>query len=186
VYLVVGLGNPGRQYSNTRHNIGFNVIDYLCEQKKIKCDKSKFNALYGEYFLDGHKVLIAKPLTFMNRSGQAVLDLFNYYKISLNNLIIIYDDVDLDTGKLRIRPSGSSGTHNGMKSVIYQLQSEEFARIRIGIGKNPQMDLADYVLQAFSEDEKSVLRDTIKIAADAIDEIILKGIDSAMNKFNIK
>ncbi|SHJ56616.1 peptidyl-tRNA hydrolase [Dethiosulfatibacter aminovorans DSM 17477] len=186
MYLVVGLGNPGKQYAGTRHNIGFEVIDYICSEKDIKLDKMKFNAVYGEYRIKGEKVLLAKPLTYMNRSGIAVLDISRYYKIDPENIIVIYDDIDLAPGKLRIRPNGSAGTHNGMKSIIYQLQTEDFSRIRVGIGRNKQMDLASFVLQKFSEAEIEQLTDTVKNAALAVDEIIENSVDSAMNKYNIK
>lgn len=186
MYLVVGLGNPGKQYEGTRHNIGYEVINYICSEKDIKLDKSKFNAVYGEYRLKSEKVIIAKPLTYMNRSGNAVLDISRYYKITPENIIIIYDDIDLEPGKLRIRPNGSAGTHNGMKSIIYQLQTEDFSRIRIGIGRNRQMDLASFVLQKFSKDEVGILTDIVKSAALAVDEIIDNNIDTAMNKHNIK
>jgi PTH1 family peptidyl-tRNA hydrolase len=186
MYLIVGLGNPGKQYSKTRHNVGFETVDYICSKKGIKLDKSKFNAIYGEFRLSDEKIIIAKPLTYMNRSGQAVLDISKYYKISENNIIVIYDDIDLMPGKLRIRPNGSSGTHNGMKSIIHQLQTDNFPRIRIGIGRNPVMDLADYVLQKFSDEEAVIVSEVITIVAKAVDEIIINGVDSAMNKYNIK
>jgi PTH1 family peptidyl-tRNA hydrolase len=186
MYLVVGLGNPGKQYAGTRHNIGFEVIDYICSEKNVKLDKSKFNAVYGEYRLKDEKVLLVKPLTYMNRSGNAVLDISRYYKIDPENIIVIYDDIDLEPGKLRIRPNGSGGTHNGMKSIIYQLQTETFSRIRVGIGRNKQMDLASFVLQKFSKEEIDHLTDIVKNAALAVDEIIEKTVDTAMNKYNIK
>ena len=184
--MVVGLGNPGKQYAGTRHNIGFEVIDYICSEKDVNLDKMKFNAVYGEYRIKGEKVLLAKPLTYMNRSGNAVLDISRYYKIDPENIIVIYDDIDLEPGKLRIRPNGSAGTHNGMKSIIYQLQTEAFSRIRVGIGRNRQMDLASFVLQKFSKDEIEQLADIVKNAALAVDEIIENSVDSAMNKYNIK
>jgi PTH1 family peptidyl-tRNA hydrolase len=186
MYLVVGLGNPGKQYAGTRHNIGFEVIEYICSEKDVQLDKSKFNAVYGEYRIKGEKVLLAKPLTYMNRSGNAVLDISRYYKIPPENIVVIYDDIDLDPGKLRIRPSGSAGTHNGMKSIIYQLQTEKFSRIRVGIGRNKQMDLSSFVLQKFSKDEILQLTDVVKNAALAVDEIIENTVDSAMNKYNMK
>lgn len=186
MYLIVGLGNPGRQYAGTRHNIGFETVDYICYKKDVKLDKAKFNAIYGEFRLDGQRVIIAKPLTYMNKSGNAVMDIARYYKIETSNIIVIYDDVDLDQGKLRIRPNGSAGTHNGMKSIIFQLQSEEFPRIRIGIGRPSNMDLADYVLQRFSSEETDLIKEVAIVASKAVDEIILSGIDSAMNKYNIR
>lgn len=186
MYLIVGLGNPGKQYAGTRHNIGFETVDYICFKKGVKLDKAKFNAIYGEFRLAGHRVLMAKPLTYMNKSGSAVMDIARYYKIETRNIIVIFDDVDLEQGKLRIRPNGSAGTHNGMKSIIFQLQSEDFPRIRIGIGKPLNMDLADYVLQRFSPEETDLIKDVAIAASKAVDEIILNGVDSAMNKYNIR
>lgn len=185
MYLVVGLGNPGKQYRGTRHNIGFETIDYICNSKGIKLDKSKFNTLYGEYKINNEKILIAKPLTYMNNSGIAIMEIAKYYKIPSENIIVIYDDIDLLPGKLRIRPNGSAGTHNGMKSILYHLQSDTFPRIRVGIGRNIIMDLADYVLQKFSTEEKNTLQEIVKIAASAVDEIIINGTEAAMNKYNI-
>jgi PTH1 family peptidyl-tRNA hydrolase len=186
MYLIVGLGNPGKQYAGTRHNIGFETIDYICLNKNVKLDKAKFNAVYGEFRLDGHRVILAKPMTYMNKSGNAVIDIARYYKIETEKIIVIYDDVDLDQGKLRIRPNGSAGTHNGMKSIIFQLQSEDFPRIRIGIGRPSNMELADYVLQRFSTEEIDVIKEVAVVASKAADEIILNGVDSAMNKYNIR
>lgn len=186
MYLIVGLGNPGKQYAGTRHNIGFETVDYICSKKNLNLDKAKFNAVFGEFRLEGHRIIVAKPLTYMNKSGNAVMDLARYYKIETKNIIVVYDDVDLGLGKLRIRPNGSAGTHNGMKSIIFQLQTEDFPRIRIGIGRPVSMDLADYVLQRFTPEEIDLIKDVAVNASEAVDEIILKGIDSAMNKYNIR
>src|SRR6056297_512797 len=186
MHLIIGLGNIGRKYSGTRHNVGFDTIDYLAYKNKVQINKSKFNSVFGEYRIEGEKVLLVKPTTYMNRSGFAVVDIKNFYKVPLENIIVIYDDVDLDLGKLRIRPDGSAGSHNGMKSVIHQLGSDEFPRIRIGVSKDDRMDLAAYVLQKFPDDEREVIKEIIEKAGDSAEEIIKKDIDKAMNKFNIR
>lgn len=186
MHLIIGLGNVGRRYSGTRHNVGFDTIDYLAYKNRIKLDKAKFNSVFADYRINEEKVLLVKPTTYMNRSGFAVVDLKNFYKIPIENIIVIYDDVDLEMGKLRIRPSGSAGTHNGMKSVIHQLGTDNFPRIRIGVGKDDRMDLAAYVLQKFPEDEREIIKEIIEKAGDAAEEIIKRDINRAMNNFNIK
>lgn len=186
MYLIVGLGNPGKEYAGTRHNVGFDAIDYLADKNGVKLNKLKFNAVFGEYNIDGEKVLIFKPVTYMNLSGNAIVEAVRFYKIPLENIIVIYDDIDISLGSLRIRPHGSSGTHNGMKSIIHQLQSDKFKRIRIGVGKNknPNMSLADYVLQKFGKDERTIIDETIKDAALAAEEIIKSGLNLSMEKYN--
>ena len=186
MYLIVGLGNPGKEYACTRHNVGFDTIDYLANKNNVKLNKLKFNAVFGEYNIDGEKVLIFKPVTYMNLSGNAIVEAVKFYKIPLENIIVIYDDIDISLGSLRIRPHGSSGTHNGMKSIIHQLQSDKFKRIRIGIGKNknPNMSLADYVLQKFDKDERIIIDETVQHAALAAEEIIKSGLNLAMEKYN--
>lgn len=184
MYLVVGLGNPGRKYIGTRHNVGFDTIDLLAYRNSVKLNKLKFHGAFNDISINNEKTLIVKPLTYMNRSGITVLDMINYYKVPIENTILIYDDVDLEFCKLRIRPSGSAGTHNGMKSVIYQMQDDKFPRIRIGIGRNPDLELADYVLQKFSKEDREEINNTIMTAANAVEEIITNGVDSAMNKYN--
>ena len=186
MYLIVGLGNPGREYAGTRHNVGFDTIDYLAYKNQVKLNKLKFNAVFGEYNFNGEKVIIFKPTTYMNLSGNAVGEAVRFYKIPEDNIIVIYDDIDIGLGALRIRPHGSSGTHNGMKSVIYQLQTDNFKRIRIGVGKNtnPNMSLADYVLEKFPEDQRKIVIETIKNAGDAAEEIISVGLNRAMEKYN--
>jgi PTH1 family peptidyl-tRNA hydrolase len=150
LFLIVGLGNPGPRYDNTRHNVGFDAVDLLAARQGIKITKLKHKALIGEGFIEGKKVMLVKPQTFMNCSGESVRDIIEWYKIPVNNIILIYDDVDLEPGRVRVRSKGSSGTHNGMKSVIYQIQSDQFPRIRIGIGKAPEnWDLADYVFSEY-------------------------------------
>lgn len=187
MYLIVGLGNPGKEYAGTRHNVGFDTIDYLAKKNNVTINKMKFNAVYGEYKLNNEKIILFKPLTYMNLSGNAIKQIINYYKISLDKLIVIYDDIDISLGSLRIRPHGSSGTHNGMKSIIYQLQSDKFKRIRIGIGRNTNSDmsLADFVLHKFSKDERQFIDETIENASLASEEIICSGLNMAMGKYNI-
>lgn len=186
MYLIVGLGNPGKQYEMTRHNIGFHVIDYIAEQKGVKVNKLKFKAVYGETNISGEKVFLVKPQTYMNLSGESVREFCSFYKIPPENVIVINDDISLPPGRIRIRAKGSAGGHNGLKSIIYQLQSDCFPRIKIGVGEpgNKDYDLADYVLGRFSKDEIPVFEDVIIRTAKACDEIISGGTESAMNKFN--
>ncbi len=186
MYAVIGLGNVGRRYQGTRHNVGFDTIDYLAYKNRIELNKAKFNSVFGEYRINNEKIILVKPTTYMNRSGFAVVDLKNYYKIPVENLIIVYDDIDLELGQLRIRSKGSAGSHNGMKSVIYQLGDDKFPRIRIGVGRDERMDLAAYVLQKFSEEEREKIKDIIVQAGDSAEEIIETDIDKAMNKYNIR
>lgn len=186
MYIIAGLGNPGKEYAGTRHNVGFDTIDFLAEKYNVNLNKLKFNSVYGEININGEKVMLVKPVTYMNRSGIAIAEIVKYYKVPIENLIIIYDDIDIPAGTLRIRPHGSSGTHNGMKSIIYQLENDKFPRIRIGIGRNPDMDLADYVLQRFNKDDREKIDSIIKSASEAAEEIIAKSLDSSMQKFNIK
>ncbi|MBO5059747.1 MAG: aminoacyl-tRNA hydrolase [Clostridia bacterium] len=186
MYLVAGLGNPGKQYDMTRHNIGFEVIDYMAEQYDVKVKKLKFKGLYGETNIGGEKVILLKPQTYMNLSGESIREFASFYKIPVENIIIINDDIYLDSGKLRIRKSGSAGGHNGLKSIIYQLASDQFPRIRIGVNspEREKEDLADFVLARFSKEEIPVLEDAIIRASKAAAEIISNNIDSAMNKYN--
>ncbi|QSX04940.1 aminoacyl-tRNA hydrolase [Sedimentibacter sp. zth1] len=186
MYLIVGLGNPGKEYVGTRHNVGFDAIEYLADKNNVSLNKLKFNAVYGEYAIKGEKIILFKPLTYMNLSGNAVAEIVRFYKIPMENIVVMYDDIDIGLGALRIRPHGSSGTHNGMKSIIYQLQRDNFKRIRIGIGKktNPNMDLADFVLQRFNKEERQLIDETIENAALASEDIINNGLNHAMEKFN--
>lgn len=186
MYIIAGLGNPGKEYAGTRHNVGFDAIDCLAQKYNANLNKLKFNSVYGEININGEKVMLVKPVTYMNRSGIAIAEIVKFYKVPIKNLVVIYDDIDIPPGTLRIRPHGSSGTHNGMKSIIYQLQDDKFPRLRIGIGRNPDMDLADYVLQRFSKDQREKIDNIIKSASEAVEEIIFKSLDSAMQKFNIK
>ena len=184
MYIIAGLGNPGKEYTSSRHNSGYMALEYLAEKLSVKLNKLKFNSVYGDTSINGEKVMLVKPVTYMNRSGIAIMEIVKFYKIPTENLIVIYDDIDIPLGTLRIRPCGSAGTHNGMKSIVEGIGSE-FPRIRIGIGKNEEMDLADYVLQKFSLSEKDIVAPIIEKAAESAVEIIKNGIDSAMQKFNI-
>ena len=183
--VIVGLGNPGNKYENTRHNVGFRTIDILSEKYGIKVDRLKHKAYVGDGNIKGVRVVLVKPQTYMNLSGESVRDIIEWYKLAMDNLIVIYDDTDLPAGTIRIRPGGSSGTHNGMKSVIYQLESDAFPRIRIGIGKAPEgWDLADYVLSRYTGDDAGIIRQSIERAAEAAAVIITDGVSSAMNTYN--
>lgn len=188
MYIIAGLGNPGREYEMTRHNIGFEVIDYLADKYNIKITKLKFKGIYGEMNIGNEKVYLVKPQTYMNLSGDCIREFKSFYKIPDEHIIIINDDIDIDAGKLRVRAKGSAGTHNGLKSVIYQLQSDNFPRIRVGVGapRSKSYDLADYVLGRFTKDEIPVMEKAIINAADAAVEIVKSGIDKAMNIYNVK
>lgn len=186
MYVIAGLGNPGKKYENTRHNMGFITIDQLAEKHDIKIDKLKFRALVGEGRIAGQKVLLVKPQTYMNLSGESIRDVMNFYKLEPENLIVIYDDIDIEAGTLRIRKFGSAGTHNGMKSVVYQLQSDRFPRIRLGIGSQKKGDLVNFVIGGFSKEEVPVLEEAVSNATLAIECIIEDGIDKAMNQYNTK
>jgi PTH1 family peptidyl-tRNA hydrolase len=185
MYLIVGLGNPGDKYRYTKHNVGFMVLDYFAAQHNISISKLKHKALLGEGQIGQERVILAKPQTYMNLSGESVQELMHWYKEDITRLIVIYDDVDLAVGRIRIRPEGSSGTHNGMKSIIYLMNSDKFPRIRVGIGKQPDyMDLGDYVLSRFTDEEIPLMEEAVKKAAQAIEEIIKRDLNSAMNKYN--
>ena len=187
MYLIVGLGNPENEYASTRHNMGFCTINKLAKEYNIEVTKSKFNSLYGTGIIEGEKVILLKPQTYMNSSGEAVIDFMDFYKLDLENLIIIYDDIEIEKGQIRIRKKGSSGNHNGMKSVISMLQSEEFTRIRIGIGKPEHSnDMINYVIGKITEEEKEKLEPGIEKAKLATIEILKSGVDIAMNKYNLK
>lgn len=185
MYLVVGLGNPEEEYSNTRHNMGFNVINKIAEQYKIQVNKNKFQGLYENVLIEGKKVILIKPQTYMNLSGNCIQEFAKFYKIEKENIIVIYDDMDIDVGQIKIRKKGSAGGHNGMKSIIQMLGTEEFARIRIGIGRPKHTgDEINYVIGAIPKEEIPRLEAGVEKAKEAIIEILKKGIDSAMNKFN--
>ncbi len=187
MYIIVGLGNPTAQYVGTRHNIGFAVIDKLAEQYNISIDTKKHKALIGKGIIGSEKVILVKPQTYMNLSGECLRELLDYYKVDNENIIVIYDDIMLDVGQLRVRGKGSAGGHNGIKNIILHLHSEVFSRVRVGVGEKPKhMDLADYVLGRFKEDEKESIHDGILNAAEAVVMIMEQGVDVAMNHFNAK
>ena len=187
MYLIVGLGNPEEDYSNTRHNMGFDTINKIAKSLDINLDKSKFKGIYGTGMVNNEKIILLKPQTFMNLSGECVKEFIDYYKLDLNKLIIIYDDIEIEPGTIRIRKKGSAGGHNGMKSVISMLQTDEFTRIRIGIGKpENKEDMINYVIGYISKEEYEVLEKGINTAKNATIEMLQNGIDIAMNKFNSK
>lgn len=185
MYLVVGLGNPGKQYETTRHNVGFVAIDEIAKKIDVKIDKLKFKSIIGEGRIGGKKIILAKPQTFMNLSGQAVVELMKFYKIEPQNLIVIYDDIDLEVGKLRIRKSGSSGTHNGMRNIIALTGKQDFPRIRIGVSRpRPGQDLANFVLSRFEKTEVDTMISVIENSALAVIETMTSDLDKAMNMYN--
>ncbi|MGX4601530.1 aminoacyl-tRNA hydrolase [Faecalimicrobium sp. JNUCC 81] len=185
MYVIVGLGNPGKQYDKTRHNVGFDVIDMLAKEYSISVTKIKHKALIGEGRVGAEKVLLVKPQTYMNLSGETLIDIYKYYKVDLSNIIVIYDDIDLDVGKIRIRKKGSGGTHNGMRSITKCLGSTDFPRVRVGVSKPmPGQDLADFVLSRFRKEEAIDLATGLEKACNAVDCIIRENIDLSMNKYN--
>lgn len=188
MYLIVGLGNPGRQYEATRHNMGFDTVDCLIEKHNVPQGCVKFNAMYGKGMIGGDKAILMKPLSFMNLSGGPVRDMVNFFKIDPEKeLIVISDDIDLEPGQLRIRKQGSAGGHNGLKDIIQKLGTQNFVRIKIGVGAKPQgWDLADHVLSRFPDSERKLVDEAIREAADAVEKIIAQGPDAAMNEYNRK
>ncbi len=186
MYIIVGLGNPTREYAGTRHNVGYEVVSILADRFDIATDYIKHKATCGKGMIEGNKVILAMPQTYMNLSGESVRELADYYKIDVSSeLIIVYDDVDLDPGRIRIRKSGSAGGHNGMKNIISHLGTDEFVRVRVGIGEKPRgYDLADYVLGHFSKDEQEKMDMAFIDASNAVVTIMNDGVDEAMNRFN--
>ena len=186
IWLVAGLGNPEKKYDGTRHNAGFMGVEYLADKWGISISKAKFQGLYGQGEVDGHKVLLLKPLTYMNLSGQSIGPLANFFKVPANHVIVLCDDVTQAPGKLRIRPSGSAGGHNGLKSIISCLGTDQFPRIRIGVGQkpHPDYDLADWVLGRFPEADKKALEDRFEDAAAAALLIMEGRLGQAQNQFN--
>lgn len=185
MYIIIGLGNPEPEYSNTRHNMGFDVINKLAKENDISLNRTKFNAIYGTGIIEGEKVILIKPQTFMNNSGESVIEFVNFYKEPLENVIVIYDDMDTDVGTIRIRAKGGPGSHNGMKSMVSCLNSENFSRIRIGIGRpSGEYDRIDYVIGQIDEEEKKILEQGQNEAVEAIKYWIKNGIDNTMNKYN--
>ncbi len=185
-WLVVGLGNPGREYEKTRHNCGFRAIDVLADKLGCKIDKAKFQGLYGQTTYGGRKLLLLKPQTFMNLSGRSVLQLSAYFQVPPQRIIVLFDDISLEPGRLRIRADGSAGGHNGIKSIIGELGSQSFPRVKIGVGAkpHPDFDLAKWVLSTFSSSEEKALQPALERAADAVLTIIDHGVPEAANRFN--
>ena len=185
-WVIVGLGNPGREYEKTRHNAGFRAIDILAENLNCKIDKLKFQGLYTQVSYQGKKLFLLKPQTYMNLSGRSVLQLSAYFNIPPQRIIVLFDDISLEPGRLRIRADGSAGGHNGIKSIIQELGSQEFPRVKIGVGAkpNPNYDLADWVLSTFSANEEKALAVSLKNAADAALAVIDRGVPEAANRFN--
>lgn len=188
MYIIAGLGNPGGKYDNTRHNIGFMVIDAAAGKYHIAVTEKKHKALIGKGIIGGEKVILVKPQTFMNLSGESIREVIDYYKIEeKSELIVISDDISLDVGTLRIRKKGSAGGHNGLKNIILHLGHDEFQRIKIGVGEKPAgYDLIDYVLGRFGKEDREVIEESVQQAAAAIEKIITDGADAAMNQFNKK
>ncbi|MBO5930475.1 MAG: aminoacyl-tRNA hydrolase [Clostridia bacterium] len=188
MFVILGIGNPGKKYDGTRHNIGFIAMDYMAEKYGIKINKIKHKALVGEGTIAGEKVLLVKPQTYVNLSGESLREICAYYKVPPKDVIVIHDDVSLPCGKLRIRAKGSDGGHNGLKSIIYQLSSDEFTRIKIGVGAPPEhYDMADWVLGHFSKEEVSHLSKLVDcVVEEIVPEIIQNGVPSAMNNYNGK
>ena len=185
-FIIAGLGNPGRKYENTRHNLGFITIDKIAEDNSISVKKIKFKSLVGEGVIGSDKVILMKPQTFMNNSGEALREIVNFYKVPPENLIVIYDDFDIPIGSIRVRKFGSAGTHNGMRSVIRLLGFDNFPRIRIGIDSTIKNDLIDFVTGGFRKEEVPLLEEAVTNGAAAAETIVTKGIDLAMNRYNTK
>ena len=185
MYIIVGLGNPEPEYSNTRHNMGFDTINKIAKKHNIEFSKTNFKGIYGTGIIEGEKVILLKPQTYMNLSGESVKEIIDFYKLNTDNLIIIYDDIDIEPGIIKLRKTGGPGTHNGMKSVIKEIGTEKFPRVRIGIGK-PELkgDLINYVIGKIPEEDKKILEKSTDVAKDAVIEIIKNGMDKAMNLFN--
>ena len=186
MFLIVGLGNPTKQYEKTRHNIGFDVMDALADKYNISISENKHKALCGKGVIEGMKVVLAKPQTYMNLSGESVAELVNYYKLDPESeLIVVFDDISLEPGNIRIRKKGSAGGHNGIKNIIAHLGTQEFPRVRIGVGEKPaRMDLADYVLGHFPKEEAETMTTAFKDGAAAVVDMMTEGVEAAMNHFN--
>lgn len=186
MYIVVGLGNPEKKYEHTRHNVGFDVLNVLSQQENIPINKSRCKALTGEGNIAGQKTVLAAPQTYMNLSGEAVVQLMNWYKVDAKHVIIVYDDVDLAAGKLRVRANGSAGTHNGMRNIVYLTGSQAFPRVRVGIGKpeHAGQELAAHVLGKYPPEQRQLMFDAFTRAADAIRTVIEDGVDKAMAQYN--
>lgn len=187
MYIIVGLGNPTDKYKATRHNIGWDAITRISDDYRISLDTKKHKAICGKGFIEGEKVVLAQPMTYMNLSGESVRELVDFYKVSPSEVIVIYDDISLEVGQLRLRKKGSPGGHNGIKSIISHLGTDEFPRIKVGVGDKPKdWDLADYVLSRFLPEEQPLMREALQHSSDACKMIITSGIEAAMNQFNRK
>lgn len=182
--LIVGLGNPGKEYENTRHNVGFMVMDRLADVLNVSISSSKFKGEYVKLKYKGEDVILLKPMTYMNSSGESVIQVMNYFKIDVNDLLVVYDDMDMPTGKLRLRESGSAGGHNGVKSIIAHVGTQTFKRIRVGIDKHPRIKVIDYVLGHFQKDEQPLIDEGIEQAVKAIECFLEKDFVAAMNNYN--
>lgn len=182
--LIVGLGNPGREYEKTRHNVGFMVMDRISDVLNVSIDMKKFNGEYVKFKYLGEDVILLKPMTYMNNSGESVIQVMNYFKIDVSDLLIIYDDMDMPVGKLRLRESGSAGGHNGVKSIIAHVGTQNFKRIRVGIDKHPRIKVIDYVLGRFNKDEQLLIDEGIENAVQAVQVFLEKDFVTAMNRFN--
>ncbi len=183
--LIVGLGNPGAEYAGTRHNVGFEVIDELSRRHSISVAKRQFKAVLGEGTIDGERVILSRPMTYMNLSGDAVAEITRYYKIELSDIIVVLDDVALPIGRLRLRLQGSAGGHNGLANILDRLQSKEIARIRIGVGSPRPGQLVNHVLSRFSSDDVPLIKDAVQLASDSIELAVKSGFELAMNRFNL-
>lgn len=185
-WLIVGLGNPDRIYARNRHNVGFRVVDELAETLRVSVDRAKFRGKFTQTTWKGQKLVLLKPMTFMNSSGLSVMDAVNYYKLPSERIIVVFDDISLDVGRLRVRSDGSAGGHNGIKSIIGAINSQDFPRVKVGVGAkpHPDYDLADWVLSNFSPEEEKKLKPAVQRAAEAVLEIVENGAYSAANRFN--
>ena len=183
MFLIIGLGNPGKEYEDTRHNVGFKVVDNIAKEYNIEINRQKFKGTYGEGFIEGEKVMLLKPTTFMNLSGESVREVVDFYNLDNNEILVIYDDISLEIGTLRIREKGSAGGHNGIKSIIAHLGSDVFPRIKVGVGQ-PDINLVKYVLGKFTKEEVAILSESIQASTKATREIIKSDIKTAMNQFN--
>lgn len=183
MFLIVGLGNPGEEYRNTRHNVGFDIIDLLSEKYNISINRIKFKGMYGEGTVFGSKVMLLKPQTYMNLSGESIREASVFFKIPNERIIVIYDDISLEVGKLRVRPKGSAGGHNGIKSIIAHLSTDEFPRIKVGVGQ-PEKDLVGHVLGRFIKEDRTRVEKAFEAAVGAVETIIKYNTEEAMNKYN--
>lgn len=182
--LIVGLGNPGKEYEKTRHNVGFNVIDLYLKENKLKLDKEKFNGKYTKTTINGEDVIFLEPQTFMNNSGESVSAIMKFYKININDILVIQDDLDMEIGKIKLKEKSSSGGHNGIKSIEEHLGTEDYKRLKIGISNNKDIDTKDYVLGKFSKDDREILGNTYKTCIDIINDYFEMNFDLLMGKYN--